>query len=124
MRPAVVEQGQKGEAVAAFAAAGCATGAGPGLVMTLEPSTTRVEGWLASYGQLTVFPRPLKPAFDPYAEDERAWAEEGMKKHAVDEATYPAKDLAPVFGLMRQLEDDDLTFWTSHCIALTRRYVE
>jgi hypothetical protein len=61
-----------GAAVAALAAAGCATGAGPGLVMTLEPSTTRVEGWLASDGELTVFPRPLKAAYDPYAGDERA----------------------------------------------------
>jgi hypothetical protein len=40
--------------------------------MTLEPSTTRVEGWLASDGELTVFPRPLKAAYDPYAGDERA----------------------------------------------------
>ena len=92
--------------------------------MTLEPATTQVEGWLASYGELTVFPRPLKAAYDPYAEDERAGAEEGMKKPAVDEATYRAKHLVPAFGLMRPLEDDDLTFWTSHGIALTRRYVE
>ena len=54
----------------------------------------------------------------------RAWAAEGMKKHAVDEATYREKYLVPAFGLMRQLEDDDLTFWATHCIELTRRYVE
>lgn len=47
-----------------------------------------------------------------------------MKKHAVDEATYRMKYLVPAFGLIRQLEDDNLTFWTSHCIALTGRYVE
>ena len=59
-------------ALAAFGAAGCATDAGPGLVMTLEPSTTRVEGWLANSGELTVFPRRLSAPYDPYAEDERA----------------------------------------------------
>lgn len=59
-------------ALAALGAAGCATDPGPGLVMTLALSTTRVEGWLASTGELTVFPRPLKAAYDPYAEDDSA----------------------------------------------------
>lgn len=51
------------------------------------------------------------------------WKGEGMKRHAVDAATYQDKYLLPAFTLMRNLDHDHAVFWSQHCVALTRKYV-
>ncbi len=53
-----------------------------------------------------------------------AWKEEGANRREIDLETYNDKYLVPAFGLMRDLEVEDHTFWTEYCLDLTRRLVE
>jgi len=53
-----------------------------------------------------------------------AWKEEGANRREVDLETYNSKYLVPAFGLMRQLSVEHHTYWTEHCLALTKRLVD
>ena len=53
-----------------------------------------------------------------------AWTEQGANRRETDLDAYKSKYMLPAFGLMRDLDIDHLTYWTEHCLQLTKRSVE